>query len=55
LWTLSETVNFSIDGMSFTIPGYMVWCALVYAGIASLVSWRVGRPLIDLNAERYAR
>src|SRR5436190_1720327 len=29
LWTLSEMVNFSIDRMSFTIPGYMVWCALV--------------------------
>ena len=33
----------------------MVWCALIYAGVASFVSWRVGRPLIDLNAERYAR
>jgi vitamin B12/bleomycin/antimicrobial peptide transport system ATP-binding/permease protein len=55
LGTLSETVNYYIDGVSFTIPGYMVWCGLVYAGIASLVSWRVGRPLIDLNAERYAR
>lgn len=55
LWALSETISFSIDGMSFTIPGYMVWCALVYAGIASFVSWRVGRPLIDLNAQRYAR
>jgi putative ATP-binding cassette transporter len=33
----------------------MVWCALIYSGVASLVSWRVGRPLIGLNAERYAR
>jgi putative ATP-binding cassette transporter len=33
----------------------MVWCALIYAGLASFVSWRVGRPLISLNAERYAR
>lgn len=55
LWSISETISFSIDGMDFTIPGYMVWCALIYAGIASVVSWRVGRPLIDLNAERYAR
>jgi putative ATP-binding cassette transporter len=55
LWALSETITFSVDGMSFTIPGYMVWCALIYAVIASFVSWRVGRPLIDLNAERYAR
>ena len=33
----------------------MVWCALIYSGIVSLASWRVGRPLIPLNTERYAR
>jgi putative ATP-binding cassette transporter len=33
----------------------MVWCAIFYAGTASWVSWLVGRPLIRLNAERYAR
>jgi len=32
-----------------------VWCALLYSGVASFLSWRVGRPLIALNAERYAR
>ena len=33
----------------------MVWCALLYAGTISWLSWRVGRPLIQLNSERYAR
>jgi putative ATP-binding cassette transporter len=33
----------------------MVWCALLYAGTASWVSWRVGSPLIGLNTERYSR
>jgi putative ATP-binding cassette transporter len=33
----------------------MVWCALLYSATASFISWRVGRPLIALNAERYAR
>jgi putative ATP-binding cassette transporter len=37
------------------VPGYMVWCALLYSATASFISWRVGRPLIALNAERYAR
>lgn len=55
LWGLSEGVVFHVQGRSFTIPGYMVWAALFYAGAASLLSWRVGRPLIRLNAERYAR
>src|SRR6202047_373939 len=55
LWTVSESVTFSVAGLSFALPGYMVWFALIYAGIASFGSWRVGRPLIGLNAERYAR
>src|SRR5580704_5318315 len=55
LWTVSESVTFSVAGWSFALPGYMVWFALIYAGIASFGSWRVGRPLIALNAERYAR
>jgi putative ATP-binding cassette transporter len=55
LWDVSESVTFSVAGWSFALPGYMVWLALIYAGIASFVSWRVGRPLIPLNAERYAR
>jgi vitamin B12/bleomycin/antimicrobial peptide transport system ATP-binding/permease protein len=55
LWALSSGVVFLIWGESYVVPGYMVWCALFYAGAASLASWKVGRPLIPLNAERYAR
>src|SRR5277367_6340865 len=55
LWILSENVTFHVSGRSFGIPGYMVWCALLYAGTASWLSWLVGRPLIKLNSERYAR
>jgi len=32
-----------------------VWAAILYSGSASLVSYWVGRNLVDLNAERYAR
>ena len=55
LWVLSRNVTFHVSGRSFGIPGYMVWCALLYAGTASWLSWLVGRPLIELNSERYAR
>jgi putative ATP-binding cassette transporter len=55
LWTLSAGVVYEMEGRSFVIPGYMVWCSLAYAGAASLASWRVGRPLLHLGAERYAR
>jgi vitamin B12/bleomycin/antimicrobial peptide transport system ATP-binding/permease protein len=43
LWILSGNVTFHVSGRSLAIPGYMVWCALLYAGIASWISWCVGR------------
>jgi len=55
LWILSDNMVVTVAGRAFVLPGYMVWCALLYSGIASLLSWRVGRPLIRLNTDRYAR
>lgn len=55
LWFLSANVTFHFGGNSFGIPGYLVWSALIYAGVASWLSWLVGRPLIQLNAEHYAK
>lgn len=55
LWTLSSGFTFHYDGASFTIPGYMVWAALAYAGAASGISWLLARPLVTLNADHYAR
>jgi putative ATP-binding cassette transporter len=55
LWWLSDQVLFAVGTDRFTIPGYLVWCALAYALSGSWLTWRMGRPLIGLNAERYAR
>ncbi|TPO10223.1 ABC transporter ATP-binding protein/permease [Mesorhizobium sp. B1-1-5] len=55
LWELSSGFMFHVGGYSLEIPGYMVWAAFLYAGIASWLSWLVGRPLIGLNSERYTR
>src|SRR5215813_7535390 len=55
LWILSASVTFHVHGESFVVPGYLVWSALIYAGTASLLSWRVGKPLIGLQSERYGR
>jgi putative ATP-binding cassette transporter len=55
LWILSDKMVLAMAAFPSVPRGYMVWCALVYSGVASLVSWRIGRPLIGLNAERYAR
>jgi len=47
LWILSDRMVLTFNGHSLVLPGYMVWCALIYAGVASIVSWWVGRPLIS--------
>jgi vitamin B12/bleomycin/antimicrobial peptide transport system ATP-binding/permease protein len=55
LWSISSSFQFHAAGRHFAIPGYMVWAAVVYSGSASLVSYWVGRSLIEHNADRYAR
>jgi vitamin B12/bleomycin/antimicrobial peptide transport system ATP-binding/permease protein len=55
LWSLSGNLTFYLGGLSLAIPGYMVWCALIYTGTASWLSWLIGRPLVELNAARYAQ
>lgn len=52
LWNLSSALTFHFGGKDFVIPGYMVWCAILYALLGSAVTFLVGKPLIRLNAER---
>lgn len=54
LWVLSGKVVFDFGNGPFSIPGYMVWCAILYALGGSLLGWYVGRSLVPLNAERYS-
>jgi putative ATP-binding cassette transporter len=55
LWVLSRGFVLSLAGHQIPVPGYMVWAAILYAGIGSLLSYWVGGSLIGRNAERYAR
>jgi putative ATP-binding cassette transporter len=55
LWGLSKDFLFHIGDRDYTVPGFMVWAAISYATIGSLLSYVVGRGLIGRNAQRYAR
>jgi vitamin B12/bleomycin/antimicrobial peptide transport system ATP-binding/permease protein len=55
LWVLSAQVMFVIGETRFSIPGYMVWCALAYALIGSYFTWTIGKPLIQANQDLRAR
>ena len=51
LWTLSGPLSLPIFG-GITIPGYMMWVALVYAIIGSTLTHTVGRALSGLNYQQ---
>jgi len=52
LWGVSGPLSFSLGGSEITIPGYMVWAALAYAIVGSVLTHYVGRPLIGLNFQQ---
>jgi len=55
LWHLSSDFSFRIGAWDYTVPGFMLWAAVIYASAGSLLSYRVGRSLINRSADRYAR
>ncbi len=48
LWTLSGAVTL----LGITIPGYMLWAAILYALIGSVLTHYVGRPLASLSFQQ---
>ena len=55
LWTLSGVQTFNIGGHNITIHGYLVWVALIYSVISTLIAHLVGRKLKNLNIDRQHR
>ncbi|WP_373975737.1 ABC transporter ATP-binding protein/permease [Chitinibacter sp. SCUT-21] len=49
LWTLSGPLKFMLGGSEVSIPGYMVWVAIIYALIGTGITILLGRPLVGLN------
>ncbi len=54
LWTLSGPLHVALAGREFDIPGYMVWAALLYAVIGSVLTLLLGGPMVDINIRRNA-
>lgn len=49
LWSVSGSLAFAFVDRQWFIPGYMVWFAVAYALIGSLLVWKVGTPLVEQN------
>jgi putative ATP-binding cassette transporter len=53
LWGLSGPADLALGTwVTLHIPAYLVWAALLYAGIGTWLTVKIGRPLVPLN---YAR
>ncbi|KAB2919323.1 MAG: ABC transporter ATP-binding protein/permease [Hyphomicrobiaceae bacterium] len=49
LWGLSAHLSFPIGSHSITVPGSLVWMAVVFAFLGTLGAHRIGQRLISLN------
>ena len=52
LWTLSGALTIPLGGVSIYIPGYMVFAALIYAVIGTMLTRWIGRPLVQLTFDQ---
>jgi putative ATP-binding cassette transporter len=49
LWGLSGNFDFTLGGTTYQIAGAMVWLAVVYCVVGTVITHYIGRPLIGLN------
>jgi vitamin B12/bleomycin/antimicrobial peptide transport system ATP-binding/permease protein len=52
LWNLSNEAPLHLFGEDIPIPGYLVWGALIYALLGTLLTHLIGRPLVELNFQQ---
>jgi putative ATP-binding cassette transporter len=52
LWNLSGALSFHLFGTAVTVPGYMVWVALIYAAAGSWITHKVNHPLVSINYQQ---
>ncbi|MDQ0587472.1 ABC transporter ATP-binding protein/permease [Variovorax paradoxus] len=52
LWSLSGQFAFNLGGHEFTVPGLMVWVAVIYCTVGTVITHFIGRPLIGLNFQQ---
>ena len=52
LWGLSNDAPLHLFGNDIAIPGYLVWGALVYALLGTLLTHLIGWPLVGLNFQQ---
>jgi vitamin B12/bleomycin/antimicrobial peptide transport system ATP-binding/permease protein len=52
LWGLSDEAPLHLFGSQFSIPGYLVWAALIYSIIGTILTNVIGWRLVPLNFQQ---
>jgi putative ATP-binding cassette transporter len=52
LWGLSNEAPLHLFGRDIAIPGYLVWGALIYALLGTVLTHLIGWPLVGLNFQQ---
>ncbi|MFO1160816.1 MAG: ABC transporter ATP-binding protein/permease [Reyranellaceae bacterium] len=55
LWVLSGALPVKIGSVEFSLPGYMVWAAVLYALFGSILTYALGSGLIEAGNVRQGR
>lgn len=49
LYELSGPLDFTVGGRAVSVPGYLVWTALLYSAAGTWLTYKVGNKLVGLN------
>jgi vitamin B12/bleomycin/antimicrobial peptide transport system ATP-binding/permease protein len=52
LWGISNTIPMEMFGIHIDIPGFLLWAAIVYSAFGIIITFKVGRPIIDLDRQQ---
>lgn len=52
LWGLSSAMPLVIGGASFVIPGFMMYAVIGYAIVGTLLTHKIGKPLVAIDYQR---
>lgn len=55
LWTLSTPMPIELFGTTIVVHGLMLWGTLAFSIVGSLLTFRVGAPLVRIHRRRYAQ
>lgn len=56
LWSLSGVLAIPLGSLgTLHITGYLVWVSIIYSLIGTLITFKIGRPLVNLNFQQQSR